>query len=70
MTASLDRLAEAMNRARRRMQIHLAHERLLALETRLAEVEGGGGLAEDYPATFWIRQRRPGPGRGGRHPTY
>lgn len=52
-----DRLAEAMSRARRRREINRAHQRLVALETRLAEVERAQEGREDYPAAFWVRQR-------------
>lgn len=52
-----DRLAEAMSRARRRREISRAHQRLVALETRLAEVERAQETSEDYPAAFWVRQR-------------
>jgi two-component system LytT family response regulator len=52
-----DRLAEAMSRARRRREVNKAHQRLMALETRLAEVERARDVSDDYPAAFWVRQR-------------
>ncbi|PZQ63338.1 MAG: DNA-binding response regulator [Phenylobacterium zucineum] len=52
-----DRLAEAMSRARRRREINRAHQRLVALETRLAEVERAQEPHEEFPVAFWVRQR-------------
>jgi two-component system LytT family response regulator len=52
-----DRLAEAMSRARRRREANRAHQRLAALEERLAEVERAQEPGEEYPSAFWVRQR-------------
>ncbi len=52
-----DRIAEAMSRARRRRELHRAHQRLVALEARLAEVERSQEPGETYPPAFWIKQR-------------
>jgi DNA-binding LytR/AlgR family response regulator len=53
----VDRLEEAINRARRRLNLHQTYERIAALESAQPAAADPEPTADAYEAELWIRQR-------------